>query len=44
VGNRIGSAPARQPLTLDIPPMTDAAGLAWFATAVSHRRCANTVA
>ena len=32
---RVGSAPARQPLTLDLPLRTDTAGLARFATAVS---------
>ena len=33
---RVGAAPARQPLTLDLPLRTDTAGLARFAAAVSH--------
>jgi subtilase family serine protease len=33
---RVGSAPAQQPLTLDLPLRTDAAGLARFAAAVSN--------
>jgi subtilase family serine protease len=32
---RVGSAPAQQPLTLDLPLRTDSAGLARFAAAVS---------